>query len=399
MGRIRIGTCSFADEALTKWFYPKGLPARERLPYYAERFDTVEIDSTYYRLPEESMTGGWVERTPDDFVFHIKAFGVMTRHPVKVQQLPPDLRDEAPADERGRVERPSREFRAEIFKRFLEGISPLRREGKLGGILMQFPSYVVPKPASLDYLAWAREQLGDHELLVEFRHRSWFEEDARAETLRFLEEHGMTHVVTDSPRMDAKTLVPTVPAVTARDAYVRLHGRNADTWHARGGASLGAVRLPLLRRRAARVGRPAARARGRGGERLRDVQQQQPQPRRSRRRARLRRAGGGERRPAAPDPAGGGGSGQLGAAHSVPFGHVRGQTLDTAREDAGSWRKAVAAADRARKASTGHMSALVQVRGQTLDASRPATAGSASSAGSAALNSSGCSRFGRWPLR
>ena len=61
MGRIRIGTCSFADEALTKWFYPRGLPARERLPYYAERFDTVEIDSTYYHLPEEATTGGWAD--------------------------------------------------------------------------------------------------------------------------------------------------------------------------------------------------------------------------------------------------------------------------------------------------------------------------------------------------
>jgi uncharacterized protein YecE (DUF72 family) len=237
VGRIRIGTCSFADEALTKWFYPVGLPARERLPYYAERFDTVEIDSTYYRLPEEAMTGSWAERTPDDFVFHIKAFGVMTRHPVRVQQLPPDLRDEAPVDERGRVDRPSREFRAEIFKRFLEGISPLRRDGKLGGILMQFPSYVVLKPVSLDYLTWAREQLGDHEMLVEFRHASWFEEDARDETLRFLEEHGMTHVVTDSPRIDAKTVVPTIPAVTGPSAYVRFHGRNADTWHKRGGGA------------------------------------------------------------------------------------------------------------------------------------------------------------------
>jgi uncharacterized protein YecE (DUF72 family) len=237
VGRVRIGTCSFADEALTSWWYPKGLPAKERLPYYAERFDTVEIDSTYYRLPDEAMTGGWADRTPEDFVFHIKAFGVMTRHPVKLQQLPPDLRDEAPADERGRVERPSRAFRAEIFRRFLEGVSPLRRDGKLGGILMQFPSYVVRKPASLDYLAWAREQLDGHEVLVEFRHPSWLDEDGRAEALRFLEEHGMTHVVTDSPRIDAKTVVPTVLAVTGPSAYVRLHGRNADTWHVRGGGA------------------------------------------------------------------------------------------------------------------------------------------------------------------
>jgi len=237
VGRVRIGTCSFADEALTKWWYPKGLPARERLPYYAERFDTVEIDSTYYRLPDEAMTGSWAERTPDGFVIHMKAFGVMTRHPVKLEQLPPDLRDGAPVDERGRIDRPPREFRAEIFRRFLEGVAPLRREGKLGGILMQFPSYVVRKPASLDYLAWAREQLGDEEMLVEFRHASWLDEEGRAETLRFLEEHGMTHVVTDSPRIEAKTLVPTVLAVTGPSAYVRFHGRNADTWHKRGGGA------------------------------------------------------------------------------------------------------------------------------------------------------------------
>ena len=102
------------------------------------------------------MVQNWAERTPDGFVMHVKAFGVMTRHPVKVEQLPPDLRDEAPLDERGRVERPSREFRAEIFRRFHDALEPLREAGKLGGILLQFPPYVVLKPASLDYLEWAR---------------------------------------------------------------------------------------------------------------------------------------------------------------------------------------------------------------------------------------------------
>ena len=237
MGRVRIGTCSFADEALTKWWYPKGLPARERLPYYAERFDTVEIDSTYYRLPDEAMTGSWAERTPDGFVIHVKAFGVMTRHPVKLEQLPPDLRDGAPVDERGRIDRPPREFRAEIFRRFLEGVAPLRREGKLGGILMQFPSYVVRKPASLDYLAWAREQLGDEEMLVEFRHASWLDEEGRAETLRFLEEHEMSHVVVDAPRTEGKNVPLTVLALTTPTLYVRMHGRNAETWNVRGGSA------------------------------------------------------------------------------------------------------------------------------------------------------------------
>ena len=234
---IRVGTCSWADEALSKYWYPKGTPARERLRYYAEHFDTVEVDSTYYRLPAEEMVEGWAERTPEGFVMHVKAFGVMTRHPVKVEQLPPDLRDEAPKDERGRVDRPPREFRAEVFRRFLEALEPLRSTGKLGGILFQFPPYVVPKEASLDYLGWAREQLGGDEMLVEFRHRSWLDEEHRDETLRFLEEHRMAHVVVDAPRTDGKNVPLTVFALTTPILYVRMHGRNAETWNVRGGSA------------------------------------------------------------------------------------------------------------------------------------------------------------------
>src|SRR5919201_1118229 len=156
---IRIGTCSWADEALSKHFYPKGVPAKERLRYYAERFDTVEVDSTFYRLPADSMVEGWAERTPPGFVMHVKAFGLMTRHPVKVEVLPEDLRDAMPVDERGRVDRPPRELRGEVFRRFLAALEPLRRAGKLGGILFQLPSYVVFKPSSLDYLEWARDEL------------------------------------------------------------------------------------------------------------------------------------------------------------------------------------------------------------------------------------------------
>jgi uncharacterized protein YecE (DUF72 family) len=238
VAEIRIGTCSWADEALSKHWYPKGLAAGERLAYYAQHFDTVEVDSTYYRLPAEEMVARWAERTPDDFVMHVKAFGLMTRHPVKLEALPPDLRDDAPVDDKGRVERPSREFRGEVFRRFLEALEPLRAAGKLGGILFQFPSYVVYKDRSLDYLQWAREQLGDDEMLVEFRHVSWFDDEHRDETLRFLEELRATNVVVDSPRIEgAKNVSPTVLALTSPTAYVRFHGRNADTWNKRGGSA------------------------------------------------------------------------------------------------------------------------------------------------------------------
>ena len=238
MGEIRIGTCSWADAALSKHWYPKGLAAAERLPYYAQHFDTVEVDSTYYRLPAEEMVRRWAERTPDDFVMHVKAFGLMTRHPVKLEALPPDLREEAPTDDKGRVERPSREFRGEVFRRFLEALEPLRSAGKLGGILFQFPSYVVYKDRSLEYLEWAKGQLGDDEMLVEFRHVSWLDEEHRDETLRFLEELGATHVIVDSPRIEgAKNVSPTVLALTGPTAYLRFHGRNADTWNKRGGSA------------------------------------------------------------------------------------------------------------------------------------------------------------------
>ena len=208
------------------------------MPYYAEHFDTVEVDSTFYSLPVEEMVARWAERTPEGFVMHVKAFGVMTRHPVKVERLPPDLRAEAPVDDRGRVDRPPREFRAEVFKRFREALEPLRSAGKLGGILLQFPPYVVFKDRSLEYLEWATEQLGGDEPLVEFRHASWLDDENRAETLKFLERLGAANVIVDAPRIEgARNVIPTVLALTSPTLYVRFHGRNAGTWNKRGGGA------------------------------------------------------------------------------------------------------------------------------------------------------------------
>jgi uncharacterized protein YecE (DUF72 family) len=236
-GPIRVGVCSWADETLTKVWYPKGIKSgEERLRYYAERFDVVEANSTYYRLPDRQMVENWAERTPPGFTMHVKAFGVMTRHPVKVDQLPPDLRD-VPTDARGRVDRPPREYRAEVFARFHDALEPLRSAGKLGGILMQFPPYVVPRAQSLEYLEWSQEQLRGDEMLVEFRHASWLDEEHRAETLRFLEDHGMTYVVVDAPQTGGKNVLPTLVAATSETGYVRFHGRNAQTWNKRTGSA------------------------------------------------------------------------------------------------------------------------------------------------------------------
>jgi uncharacterized protein YecE (DUF72 family) len=235
--RIRVGVCSWADETLTKVWYPKEIRSgEERLRYYAERFDVVEANSTYYRLPERELVARWAERVPDGFTMHVKVFGAMTRHPVKAEQLPPDLRD-VPLDEHGRVHRPPHAWRAEVFRRFVEALEPLREQGKLGALLFQLPSYIVFKASSLHYLEWAQAQLPGYELLVEFRHRSWLDEEHRAETLRFLEQRGLGYVVVDAPRSAARNLVDTVVAATTPTAYVRFHGRNERTWSRRVGSA------------------------------------------------------------------------------------------------------------------------------------------------------------------
>src|SRR5579862_8051443 len=234
---VRIGTCSWADDALVEHWYPPGLPPRTRLPYYSERFSTVEVDSTFYRVPTVEMVRGWAERTPSGFVMHVQAFGLMTRHPVPLERLPPDLREGMPVDARGRVDRPPREARARVFREFLSALEPLRASGKLGGILFQMPPYVVWKPSSLDYLDWARNEVGGDRFLFEPRHASWYAEDVRAELLRWLEDRRMTWVVVDAPRTGGLNVPETLVATTTPMAYVRFHGRNAATWNARGGSA------------------------------------------------------------------------------------------------------------------------------------------------------------------
>jgi uncharacterized protein YecE (DUF72 family) len=232
---VRVGTCSWADESLVKAWYPPHIRSGEgRLRFYASLFDTVEVNSSYYALPTPEAAAHWAARTPEGFVFHVKAFGMMTRHPVKVEQLPPDLRGEVAVDHRGRVDRPSSELRSEVFRRFRSALDPLREAGKLGGILIQLPPYIVFKPSAFAYLEWVHEQLGGDEMLVEFRHRSWLEEESAAATLSFLERLGATYVIVDAPRSGARNVAPTVVATTSPTAYVRLHGRNAATWNLHG---------------------------------------------------------------------------------------------------------------------------------------------------------------------
>jgi uncharacterized protein YecE (DUF72 family) len=209
---VRLGTCSFADEGLVKTWYPRGVSTgKARLAYYAERFDTVEIDSPFYHLPDPDVTGRWAQRTPPEFVFHVKAHASMTRH------------------EEAEQERAFAEFRASI--------APLELSGKLRGILLQYHPRFVKSADALEELSRVRALLEPLVPLIEFRHRSWMEEDERAGTLAFLEQHGLAYVSVDAPRTRATNVMPRVAAATHRVAYVRFHGRNWKTWNIRGGKS------------------------------------------------------------------------------------------------------------------------------------------------------------------
>ena len=203
---VRLGTCSFADEGLVKSWYPRGVSTpKARLGYYAERFDTVEVDSPYYHLPDPAVTGRWAQRTPPEFVFHVKAHATMTGH--------------EPADQ----ERAFAEFRASL--------EPLELSGKLRGILLQYHPRFVKSAAAKAELERVRALLDPLVPLVEFRHRSWLEEDARTDTFSFLEANGLAYVSVDAPPTRASNVMPPVAAATHAIAYVRFHGRNVRTWN------------------------------------------------------------------------------------------------------------------------------------------------------------------------
>jgi Protein of unknown function DUF72 len=102
---VRVGTCGWTDPTLIKarTFYPAGAnTAEERLRYYASQFPIVEVDATSYALPRQEQAGLWVERTPPDFVFNVKAYSLLTHHPTMAKTVPADLRESILPEHRGK---------------------------------------------------------------------------------------------------------------------------------------------------------------------------------------------------------------------------------------------------------------------------------------------------------
>ena len=202
MGTLRIGTSG--------WSYPRGrgtwngvfYPPKERRPkgfdelsFYAEHFDTVEVNSTFYGQPRPEITRRWAERTPDGFSFSVKLYQKFT-HPrmyeESVRRTLGGLESEPAV-----VHELARPTMADLDE-FRRGIDPLARSGRLGAVLAQFPPSFRSGPAERDYLAHLLDALSEYEVAVELRHSTW--SDAFGETLALLDTSQAAWVQIDEPK-------------------------------------------------------------------------------------------------------------------------------------------------------------------------------------------------------
>ncbi len=229
----RVGCASWLDRSLiaSGRFYPRGhMSAEERLRWYARFFDCVEVNSTYYALPSPRNATLWVARTPPGFLFHVKAYSLMTGHHPRADTLPAQLRvmlpEDVPLTPRGEVDR-SR-FPAEAldrcFELFRDGLAPLAETGKLGYVLFQLAPWVRYSEPTLEYLGSLPRRLPGWASAVEFRNATWIPERAD-EVLGFLADHGLLFICVDAPWQ------PFIPAATVPGwVAFRLHGQNVKGW-------------------------------------------------------------------------------------------------------------------------------------------------------------------------
>ncbi len=192
---IKLGTSGFSYDDWIGPVYPKALARWGWLGYYAARFATVELNVTYYRVPTQKVISGWVERTPDDFSFSVKAHRSLTH-------------------EREDMD----------FKGFREALNPLIQSGKLACVLAQFPHSFHPSPENRSYLERLREDTLDIPVVIEFRDSGWVSE----ETFSQLKSMSLGFCCVDEPQL--KGLMPPVSVATGPVAYVRFHGRNSEHW-------------------------------------------------------------------------------------------------------------------------------------------------------------------------
>ncbi len=231
MGELRIGTSGWSyPTGRGTWngvFYPpkKGraasLPGFDELSFYAEHFNTVEVNSSFYGTPRPEVSRGWSERTPAGFDFSLKLYQKFT-HPAmyKASRL-----DDLPATPQ-QLDALARVNRADVDQ-FKAGIEPLASAGKLGALLAQFPPSFKNNGASRAYLTWLLTIFREYPISVELRHSSW--SDHVGDTLELLNEFGAAWTQIDEPKFRSSIRQNQLPNVRTF-YYLRLHGRNAAEW-------------------------------------------------------------------------------------------------------------------------------------------------------------------------
>lgn len=237
---ILVGTASWTDKTLIECgrFYPKEVKTPEaRLRYYASIFPLVEVDSSYYGIPAPANANNWAERTPEHFTFNIKAFRLFTGHQTDPKVLHKDIREALGSTKTLYYRGTPPAIRDELWRRFIDAISPLKNAGKLGLVHFQFPPWLQCNREGHAHVANCIEMMAGHTCSVEFRHASWWTEAQRGGTIDFLRELHAVHTIVDGPQGFANS-VPMLAETTNPDyALVRLHGRNVDTYNMKGAAS------------------------------------------------------------------------------------------------------------------------------------------------------------------
>jgi uncharacterized protein YecE (DUF72 family) len=222
---IRIGTASWTDPGFIEDWYPPKLPASARLRWYAEHFDYVEVNATFYAVPQARIAERWVHETPADFIFDVKLPKILSRHSMKAQFLPPDLRSRIP--NKNGIAQLTPESQELIVKRTLQELEPLTDAGKLGVLLLQLSPSFRPHSNTLSELDSLRELLDPHLIAVELRNRDWVMGDEAKATDDYFRSRKMSFVLVDGPESQHFTVMPELNWVTSPElAYFRLHGRN-----------------------------------------------------------------------------------------------------------------------------------------------------------------------------
>jgi uncharacterized protein YecE (DUF72 family) len=214
--RLYIGTSGWSyPKGEGTWdgtFYPPRLADKDKLTFYAQYFNTVEINSSFYRPPNQYAAKAWASKVPDDFRFTAKLWQKFT-HPKMF---------ESATGQAWRVQ-------DDDFGVFAEGIAPLSAAGKLGPLLAQFPASFRPDEESVAYLEDLIQRMrgAGFALAVELRHREWTESEQAMAIRAVMEDQNVAWVMIDEPRF--KTSIRHVP-LTSDTAYFRFHGRNYKNW-------------------------------------------------------------------------------------------------------------------------------------------------------------------------